>query len=852
MPAPDMPLPPPATASQLPAELLLEVTQDGLWDWTLDTGHVAFSDTWCTMLGYAPADVTPHVSFWEQGVHPDDWPAIKASLEPHLRGETPMYQCEHRVRHKDGTWRWILDRGMVIDRAPDGRALRMMGSHVDVTWRVEVESAAQRAQAMTAAQLSILEHMVSGAEVPALLAQIVAFVEAEAPGFTVAVLVPDEWAAQLTYAFTGALPADYVEAMPLIPIADGAGSCGTAAFTRQRVAVDDIERDPRWAIPRQWALPHGLRACTSLPLMARGGDLVGVLALYRSTPGPIATVLEPLIDLAAHLTAIVLERDADERSRVAREEDQRFLADLTGDMQSTLSLRERGARAVRRLARHFGVPSAGWLTVDVDGGTLSVQQEWRGGGVHDVHVVAPLAGWPPFDAHTDLLAINDTAADARVASAHAATFATLGHRAALAFGLFRGGRWVGVIFANDVRPRRWTAREQQLMRVAADRIWSALDVARALEEADRERRRLQAVLEALPVGVVVTDAKGQFVYVNDRVSQIWGGAPRPDGVGEYGVYRGWWAHNDQLIRAEDWALARALTRGEVSSGELIRIARFDGGSAMMLNAGAPIRNDAGEITGAVVVVEDVSEQMRLADVNAQLTEASRRKSAFVSYLSHELRTPLNAIMGFTELLHDDVLGPVSDLQREVLVDMLSSGRHLLRLLDDVLDTARIEAGKLELRRETIELPPFVDDVIGSMRTQAEAKKVVLSASVDRDVSALPFVADPARLRQMLFNYLSNAIKFTGRNGRVHLHVGRTVNDRLRFSVSDTGIGIAAEHQTRLFVDFEQVEGNASGGGWGLGLALTRRLVEAHGGEVGVESTPGIGSNFWADYPLPVS
>ncbi|MFM7066465.1 MAG: ATP-binding protein, partial [Gammaproteobacteria bacterium] len=330
--------------------------------------------------------------------------------------------------------------------------------------------------------------------------------------------------------------------------------------------------------------------------------------------------------------------------------------------------------------------------------------------------------------------------------------------------------------------------------------------------------------------------------------EIWGGAPQANAVGEYSQYRAWWMHNGQPLGPEDWALARAVLKGETSAGEVIRIARFDGGTAVLLNAAAPIRDEHGNITGAVATVDDITEQLRLADANLELKEASRRKSAFVSYLSHELRTPLNAILGFSELLHDEVVGPVSDVQREVLADVLSSGRHLLPLLDDVLDTARIEAGKLELRLEPVDLSALLADVDSTIRPIAGSAHVTLDMQPDPGVHALSFEADVVRLRQVLYNFLSNAIKFTPPGGCVSLQVRRTVEGMLRFAVADTGIGIAVDDQRRLFVDFEQVNGTTHGG-WGLGLALTRRLVEAHHGRVGVESAIGKGSTFWADFPL---
>lgn len=844
--------PPRGSAVPLPdAALLLEVTHDGVWDWDVETGHVAFSERWCTMLGYDPDEVTPHVSFWERGVHPDDWPIITASLDPHLRGVTPIYQCEHRVRHKDGTWRWILDRGMVIDRDPDGRARRVLGSHVDVTWRVEAEAARRHAAVLAEAQVRILERIARGEAAAVVIPAIAQLVALQAPELLLAVLVPDPDHRTLRYVMAPTLPTGYLAEGSVITVADGAGGGGTAAFTRARVVSDDIATDPRWTVHAPLALAHGLKACTTVPVSAPDGELAGVLAFYRRTTGPMRDEDAPVLNLAVDLSSIVLQRDAEESLRTARERDDRFLAALLGDLHQSRPLKERGEQAIRRLAQHLEVPLCGWATVDTETETFTVEQEIRDGmPSRAIGMVVPLAGWPRFTYEAQLHAIDDSRTYEHSASAHDETFGMHGYRASLAYGLFHEGRWVGVISAIDTRPRLWTPREKQLMSVAAERIWSALRVARALEDTDRERRRLQGVLAAIPVAVLIANADGKFAYSNERLRAIWGGLPHAHGDGEHGQYRAWRMRDGTPVGLDDWALARALRTGEVSSGEVLRIARFDGSTGVVLNAAAPIHDETGAITGAVVVLEDITEQLRVAEENVQLAEISRRKSAFVSYLSHELRTPLNAILGFTELLHDETLGPLTDLQREVLTDVLSSGQHLQQLLDDVLDTARIEAGKLQLSRSAIDVVPFVADVLGTMRPEADAKRITLDVVVDRDVVSLPFAADPGRLRQILFNYLTNAIKFTRDGGRVTLQVSRTATRSLRFSVTDTGIGIAPEDQGRLFVDFEQVHSPSSHGGWGIGLALARRLVEAQKGVVGVVSTPGVGSTFWAELPLP--
>jgi CheY-like chemotaxis protein len=234
--------------------------------------------------------------------------------------------------------------------------------------------------------------------------------------------------------------------------------------------------------------------------------------------------------------------------------------------------------------------------------------------------------------------------------------------------------------------------------------------------------------------------------------------------------------------------------------------------------------------------------------NRRIREASRLKSEFLANMSHELRTPLNAIIGFAELLHDGQVDPASPTHKEFLSDILTSGRHLLQLINDVLDLAKVEAGKLEFRPEAVEVARLVGEVVAILRTTAAQKQIRLETQLDHGVSTLTI--DPARLKQVAYNYLSNALKFTPAGGSVVLRIKPDGPDQFRLEVQDSGIGIAPADLGRLFVEFQQLEAGAAKrhAGTGLGLALTRRLVESQGGSVGVKSTLGTGSTFHACLP----
>src|SRR5437867_1638980 len=234
-------------------------------------------------------------------------------------------------------------------------------------------------------------------------------------------------------------------------------------------------------------------------------------------------------------------------------------------------------------------------------------------------------------------------------------------------------------------------------------------------------------------------------------------------------------------------------------------------------------------------------------LNDRLSQASRAKSEFLANMSHELRTPLNAILGFTELMLDELYGQVPPTLREPLTDIQTNGRHLLRLINDVLDLSKIEAGRREPGGGEYSVQGVVDVVHTSLRSLALEKGLAFAATVSPDIP--PARGDGRRLTQCLMNLAGNALKFT-RQGRVDIDV-RLDGESLVYRVSDTGIGIPKDEVENVFAEFRQVDAAITReyGGTGLGLSITKRLVELHGGRIWVESELGKGSTFFFTVPL---
>jgi signal transduction histidine kinase len=209
-------------------------------------------------------------------------------------------------------------------------------------------------------------------------------------------------------------------------------------------------------------------------------------------------------------------------------------------------------------------------------------------------------------------------------------------------------------------------------------------------------------------------------------------------------------------------------------------------------------------------------------------------------MSHELRTPLNAVIGFSEVLQDRLFGDLNDKQAEYVADIHDSGRHLLALINDILDLSKIEAGRMDLQITPFALSDVVQNSVALSRERATRDGIALGVDVDPGIGVIE--ADERMLKQVLFNLLSNALKFTPKGG--HVAVGaQAVGDNVLVSVRDDGVGIAAADQARIFEEFQQVGTSHLQEGTGLGLAISRRFIELHGGTLRVESEPGRGSTF---------
>jgi len=390
------------------------------------------------------------------------------------------------------------------------------------------------------------------------------------------------------------------------------------------------------------------------------------------------------------------------------------------------------------------------------------------------------------------------------------------------------------------------ALERELIYVAARDITERKQV----EEA---ACRLAAIVESSTDAIIGTTLEGIVLSWNCGAEGIYGYTAQ-EALGRPLSFLASAERNGELQEL----LGKVRQGGSVRQFETVAVKK-DGSHIHVSLTISPVRDAAGRLVGFSEIAHDITARKRLeerlrrknrelAEQNRRVEEASRMKSEFLANMSHELRSPLNGIIGFTELMYDGKLGPVSAENREYLGDVLTSGRHLLQLINDVLDLAKVEAGRLELRPEPVPIDKLVREVVEVLHALAVKKRLRVATSVASNVGEL--VVDPSKLKQVLYNYLSNAVKFTPHRGRIWVRVRPEGPSEFRLEVEDTGIGIRPEDIPRLFREFQQLDAGAGKRypGTGLGLALTKRIVEAQGGRVGVRSTPGQGSLFFAILP----
>ena len=356
---------------------------------------------------------------------------------------------------------------------------------------------------------------------------------------------------------------------------------------------------------------------------------------------------------------------------------------------------------------------------------------------------------------------------------------------------------------------------------------------------DARATQLGIVLDQMADAVIIVNAEGEVVRANPAAERLHGrdltSIPTADRSRILGVAD----PEGRPIQPGDLPLTRALGGVIVDSADWT-VERPDGSRVRLLGSAAPLRSPQGEITGAVLVMRDITRRARLVE---DLRRATSIKERFFAQMSHELRTPINAILGYSTIITEGILGPVPAEVQRVLTRIRVSGEHLLELVNDVLDISRLEANKVALDIHQFDLTALARDSIFSVEPQALAKKLELRIDAPEPLSIR---SDPARVRQIILNLAANAVKFT-QSGSVSLEIRPVDGEWVEIAVIDTGVGISPDNIDRIFEEFAQVGKGDSG--TGLGLTISRRLAKLLGGDLTASSQIGQGSRFTLRLPI---
>ncbi|MFC1652560.1 PAS domain S-box protein [Planctomycetota bacterium] len=733
--------------------LAMEATTDGLFDWNMQTGEVFFNPRYYTMLGYEPDELPASYDTWVQFLHPDDKEHAFNAISEYTEKNMEHHEIEVRLRTKSGGWLWVLSRGKVVQRDINGKPIRMVGTHTDITDRKVAEEALRESKEKIRAILDASPDVILLLDINGIILS-----------------------ANENFAGKFGLEIDDVIGKSVF------NYCSTEAVHRRKAALDEVFK-------------------TGKPLQ---------LAEDKGLTGIFESHLRPVLGSAGEVTAVaVYARDITEHKKT-EEELVRYgcIVSSSGDMMAALDV-----NFIYRAVNDSYLAAFGMTKDQVVGHTVSeVFGEDFFETIIKPHAESCLEGnkvcyedWFQFPVH--------------------------------------GSRFMSISYSPYIDPDGDISGFVVNARDITDR--------KATEMALREKEEtIGALVETSQDWIWEFDLDGVHTYCNPIIENILGYRPE-ELIGRSSL---------DLIHEEDRKIVEEKMPVWIASKSgwdnmVIRWQHKDGTFRYLESNAVPILDTEGDLSGFRGVDRDITErkvaeeELKIAIHRAEM--ANTAKSEFLANMSHDIRTPMNAIVGFSDMLADE------DLTKEQKANIgliRESATSLLNLINDILDVTKIEAGQLDVERIDCSLGKLLNSMGSIMKAQADDNFIDFKIVTNKDVPA-QIHSDPYRLKQCLVNLVNNAIKFTDQ-GHVHLKVSLHEDNGshfIRFDVEDTGIGIPTERHQAIFESFTQADGSTTRkyGGTGLGLTVTKQLVELLGGELSLTSEEGKGSVFSLVLPTGV-
>ena len=799
-------------------ELVVRETGLGTWDWNPVTNEILFNDTFFSMLGYGHGDIDTSFDGWIKLIHPDDLANADSALENLLSGETTEYECELRMRHKDGHYVWTYDLGHAVERDKDGRIVRVVGGHFDIDKRKQEEQEQREALETIAHQKQELERAVE--ERTVLLREAQQRIDG-------------------ILAITGQLPDSASDLLPLADAAplraDADESFSTLAdsFSHRLGNAFDLITEKMWwykALIDSLPFPIFVTDMDSRwtylnapALETIGASSVNDVIGSRSRPWGVDQSSYTVSGDPGKEDSVIINRYHPELERFFQgqishlyDQSGRHIGHIEA-MQDVTKVHEADERTrimldALPLACNFWDPN--FNNIDCNQAAaklfgLSSKQEYLDRFFELSPEFQP-GGRPTKDLAYENIVTAFRDGYCRFEWMHQYPDGTPVPAEITLVRVEYGKDYIVVGYTRDLRELK--AKEAEL---------------------DRERQLLLKIMDSSPVC---------FVILVDEVIRF----ATPHAMEFFGVGIGGDIADFYIDAEERTAFLSELRSTGMINWRVVNVRAADGSIKDML-ANAFLAEYFGEpcVMSWFLDITDMREtQRQLGIARDAAEENARAKSDFLANMSHEIRTPMNAILGMIRLALDTALTPQ---QHGYLEKTEQSAKALLRILNDILDFSKIEAGKLEMEITEFPLAQVMRGVVDMFRESASARGLRLALAVDEEAPPV-LRGDPLRLQQILINLVGNAVKFTER-GEVFMQATlleqSATSTTLRFSVRDTGIGLAPEQQEKLFSAFSQADTSTTRryGGTGLGLAISKRLVEMMHGEIACTSQVGRGAEF---------
>ncbi|MEQ9354146.1 PAS domain S-box protein [Coleofasciculus chthonoplastes] len=880
--------------------LALRGNNDGIWDWNVKTNEVFFSPRWKEMLGYQEDEIPNHLDEWSKRVHPDDLEGVMDMVQDHFNQKTPYYISEHRVLCKDGTYKWILDRGQAL-WDEQGTVVRMVGSHTDISDRKAAEAALRDSEARFRAMferskaIKLLIDSETGAIADANWAAVKFYGYSRSQLITKTItdfncLPPDQVQAEMRrakleertyFVFPHRLASGEIREVEVYssPI-EIQGLTFLVSIIHDITERKQAERALQDSEERFRAIFE--QASVGIALATPSGELLRVNQRYCEITG------YPESELVGRRVQDITHPDD-------REQNIEYLQQLTSGKLSTYATEKRYIRhdgnyrwvyiSISRVCDSENKPNYALAVVEDISDRKATEADLRDSeakfrafleSASEAIIVTNAQGEIiVFNAKAEeLFGYNRTEVfgrnieylmpqpDHAIPTHHRADYLTHpskrtmvksqelyaqrrdGTEFPVEVGLStiktKNGIFV-IVFLNDITERQQAEHEIKRLN-------------QKLESQIRETEtRYAQIVELAEEGIWVTDAQGNTTYINQAMARMLG-YTEVDMLGH--AIADFIPPGDNRFTS---ASSIPLNQNQVHRQE-VELRTKSGNTIWAYMSTSPVLDDQENLLWSCALVYDITERKqaekqlcesneRISLANAELARATRLKDEFLASMSHELRTPLNAILGLAEALQEEVYGSLTPKQHKSLATIEQSGKHLLDLINDILDLSKIESGKMSLSVSLVSVDSLCESSLTFIKQQAQQKNIRLDYHIAPGLSEIE--VDERRIRQVLVNLLSNAVKFTPDGGKISLQVTTDPDgEQLQLSVTDTGIGIAPENLDKLFKPFVQLDSSLSRryAGTGLGLALVRRIVELQGGSIALDSEVGKGSCFTVTLP----